>query len=284
MELAKIQKELSVDKINELEVEMLKHKQLDVPVIHRFGPGTYMRETSMPAGAMIVGHHQNFEHTNIFLKGSMTLLCDGVISEIKAPMIFTSKPGRKVAQIHEDSVWINVYPNVENEQDVEKLEGKFLTKSDNFKLSEEAHNALLLGSNKNDNSDFYEALNEMGLSRDVFIGGGHFIALPYGGSKVKVAKSRIHGKGVFATAEFNTGEIIGPAMMKMQITILKKFVNHSRYPNAKYVFGNDRNIDLVATTRIFGCRGGFDGDEITVDYREAFALDQQILGGLACQE
>ena len=284
MELAKIQKELSVDKINELEVEMLKHKQLDVPVIHRFGPGTYMRETSMPAGAMIVGHHQNFEHTNIFLKGSMTLLCDGVISEIKAPMIFTSKPGRKVAQIHEDSVWINVYPNVENEQDVEKLEGKFLTKSDNFKLSEEAHNALLLGSNKNDNSDFYEALNEMGLSRDVFIGGGHFIALPYGGSKVKVAKSRIHGKGVFATAEFNTGEIIGPAMMKMQITILKKFVNHSRYPNAKYVFGKDRNIDLVATDRIFGCRGGFDGDEITVDYREAFKLDQAILGGLKCQE
>jgi len=284
MELVKNDTQLAETKAQELEQAMLKMNQVDCPVIHRFGPGTYMREVHMPTGAMVVGHHQNLEHTNIFLKGSMTLLCDGQVSEIQAPMIFASKPGRKIAQIHDDCVWINVYPNIENEQDVEKLEAKFLTKSDTFMLSEETRNALLLGNRKHDNTDFFDALTEMGLDKDIFQGVGHTIGLPFDGFKIKVSKSRIHGKGIFATAEIQSGEIIGPALIKSQITVLKKYSNHSRYPNAKFIIGKDRNIDLIATERIFGCRGGFDGDEITVDYREAFKLDQEIIGGLKWQE
>jgi hypothetical protein len=280
-EIAPVEKltALAAASIETVEKEMLKHEQLDCPVIHRFGPGTYIREVHLPKGALIVGHHQNLEHTNIFLKGSMTLLNDGTVSEITAPMIFVGQPGRKVAQIHEDCVWLNVYPNIENEQDVEKLEAKFLTKSENFKLSEQAKNAVLLGNRRYDNDDYFAAIKELSLDDHQL----KFEAkekLDYGGFKVKTSKSRIHGKGLFATAEIMSGEFIGPVVKDGKMTTLAQNVNHSRYPNAKFSALDSSNFELISTEKIFGCRGGFDGDEITVDYREAFKLILNSFGGL----
>lgn len=263
--------------IKVVEAEMLKQDQVDCPVVHRFGPGVYMREVTMPAGAMIVGHHQNLEHLNIFLKGKMTLLMDDKLFEISAPMTFTAGPGRKIAQIHEDSVWLNVYPNVENEQDVEVLEDKYLTKSEEFVLSEEKRNSILLGNRKSDVSDYQEAIKELGI-KEATLEFKEIMSLPYDGFKIKIAKSRIHNKGLFATAELVFGESIGPVQISGKVTVLAKYVNHSRYPNSRFVLKKDGNIDLVAIEKIYGCRGGFDGDEITVDYRDAFS------GGFKCQE
>ena len=44
------------------------------------------------------------------------------------------------------------------------------------------------------------------------------------------------------------------------------------------------NINLVAIDKIYGCRGGFDGDEITIDYRESVKLTLKIAEELKCQE
>lgn len=261
--------DLNSEKIAILESELLKEEQVDCPVVHRFGPGIYMRETTMPTGALVVGHHQNLEHMNFFAKGRMTLLMDGVVQEIKAPMMFTAKPGRKIAQIHEESVWINVYPNVENEQDIETLEGKYLNKSETFILSEEKRDAVLLGSSRV-SRDYFEAIGELGISGADLIF-DDIESLPFNGFKVKVSKSRIDGKGLFATAELCLGEYIGPVKINKKMTILGKYINHSETANAKFVTKPDGDIDLIATDKIFGCRGGFDGDEITVDYRKAFA-------------
>lgn len=265
---------VETENIIKLESKMLELEQVECPVVHRFGPGVYMREVQMPAGAMIVGHHQNLEHMNIFLKGKMTILMDGIVSEIEAPMTFTSKPGRKIAQIHEDSVWLNVYPNIENEQDIEALESKYLTKSENFVLSEEKRNSILLGNRKLDNADYYDALKEANLKSEntVF---KDIIELPFDGFKIKVANSRIHGKGLFATAQIDIWETIGPVKTDGKMTVLGKFINHSRYPNSRFVFNEDASINLQAMEIIYGCRGGYDGDEITVDYREAFNLGRQ---------
>lgn len=274
--------------IDSIESEMLKQKQIECPTIHRFGPGTYIREVNIPAGTLAVGHHQNNEHTNIMLKGRVTMLNDdGTTSELKAPMIFIGRPGRKIGFIHEDIVWLNVYPNVENEQSIEKLEAKHLTKSEGFKLADEKRDQLLLASKSYDEKDFEQALIDLGVSKEqVKIQSENtddMVDLPHGAFKIKAGKSPIHGQGIFATADIYIGETIGPGRIGEKRTILGRFTNHALYPNSKFVKTYNGRIDLVATERIFGCRGGFNGDEITVDYREAVKLNLEIAGGLKCQ-
>ncbi len=114
-----------------LEKKMLNLPQIDCPVSHRFGPGIYMREVFMPKGSIILGHHQNLEHVNIFIKGRLTFFSEnGERIEMQAPLTFTAKPGRKLAYIHEDAIWMNVYAT--EETDIEKLEEKYLTKSETW--------------------------------------------------------------------------------------------------------------------------------------------------------
>jgi hypothetical protein len=246
--------------IEEITSAMLKLPQVDCPVIHRFGPGTYIREASFPADSLVVGFYHNFEHTNVFLKGRLTMLNpDGTTSELKAPMIFVGKPGRKIAYMHEDVVWLNLYAT--EERDVEKLEAHLLRKSiaweedlviqRNLKLLQAGLSAAIP-----------ESTEELELTE-----------LPHGGYKIKVSASVIHGQGLFATAEIEPSEVIAPARIAGKQTVAERFVNHSESPNAAMErIGNDFN--LIATGRIAGCKGGRNGDEITINYRDFETLKQ----------
>lgn len=274
--------------VNKLEKDMLEMPQTPCPVVHRFGPGIYIREVAVPAGTLAIGHHQNFEHQNVFLKGRVTILNDdGTTTELKAPMVFTGKPGRKIGFVHEDMVWLNVYST--NETDVEKLEATYLTKSDDWIKSNEARENLLLLQTEVETNDFLDAITELGftpeqvkaMSEDT----ADMIELPYGGYKIKVANSRIHGQGLFATADIEDGEVISPARIDGKRTIAGRFTNHSASPNAKMIESNNGDIVLVATRLILGCHGGFDGEEILINYREAVSLTRAISqGGDICLE
>lgn len=271
----------ALNDIEFLECEMLKQKQVECPVIHRFGPGTYIREVHIPANTLAIGHKQNFKHTNIMLKGRVTMLNDdGSTTQYKAPMIFTGKPGRKIGFIHEDMVWLNVYPNTEGEQDIEKLENKWMTKSENFTFSDKERNSLLIGSRMDDREDFAQAIHELGFSadevRNISECETDMTNLPDGAFSFKIADSFIEGKGIFATADFTIGDMIGPARINGKRTVLGRYTNHSKNPNARFVVGDKENIYLIANSKILGCLGGFNGDEITVDYREAVKLNKTI--------
>ena len=54
MKMDKAIPHLASVKVDALENAMLKEQQVDCPVIHRFGPGTYIREVHIPAGALAV--------------------------------------------------------------------------------------------------------------------------------------------------------------------------------------------------------------------------------------
>ena len=78
----------TTDAIATLETEMLDMPQADCPVTHHFGPGIYIREVRIQAGIFSVGHHQNYEHLNIMVKGRVLMLADdGTIQEVKAPFM-----------------------------------------------------------------------------------------------------------------------------------------------------------------------------------------------------
>lgn len=278
--------EVEIDySIEPLEKKMLKHPQVECPVTHKFGPGVYMREVFLPKGALVIGHHQNFEHMNIFLKGKITFSTEKGPVDLVAPMTFVSKPGRKIAYIHEDSVWINVYST--NETNVEKLEQKYLTKSETFLRDLDEKEKISLLTSKVNNDDFELFLSECGFSKElvkqIAVNEEDMIGLPSGNYKIKTGKSPIDGTGLFATGNISLNEVIAPARIGLKRTIAGRYTNHSMNPNAKMVDGSNGNIYLVATKQITGCLGGHDGEEITVDYREAMKVNLKI-GEKICQE
>lgn len=274
--------DLAGRRIEDIEREFLKCEQVACPVVHSFAPGIYMREVALPAGSFVIGHHQNFEHMNIFLKGKVTMLNDdGTAVTLTAPMRFIGKPGRKIGYIHEDVVWMNVYAT--DERDVEKLEKIFLTKSDSWHESVEAKESLKLIKTEVDSSDFILAIQELGVSEEQVKleseNQDDMTELPSGSYKIKTAKSTIDGTGLFATGNFEIGEVIAPARIGGKRTIAGRFTNHSLSPNSKMVGDKLGDIYLVATAAISGCHGGLDGDEITINYREAFALNLKLRNG-----
>jgi hypothetical protein len=108
----------------------------DIPLLeckerHYFGPGLYIKEVTMPAGALIVGKVHKVEHMCIMLTGRMILVQeDGTRTEISAPATFVAKPGRKVAYIIETTVFQNIYST--DETNLEKLENMFIDNSKNI--------------------------------------------------------------------------------------------------------------------------------------------------------
>ncbi len=78
-------KALQARDLDTAEKEMLTYDQAECGVIHRFYPGIYIREVTLPKGILAIGHHQKNEHLNVFLKGRVTMLkADGKIVDTKA--------------------------------------------------------------------------------------------------------------------------------------------------------------------------------------------------------
>ena len=123
------------NKIEEIELAMFKGipKELEVkcPLKHHFSPGVYVREITMPAGSIILGHEHTTKHLNIISKGACVLADPetGEIVDIVAPCTFESDAGvRKLLYIVEECVWSTVH--VTEETDIEKLEESLINPSD----------------------------------------------------------------------------------------------------------------------------------------------------------
>ena len=265
--------------VQTVEEHLLQQPQVDCPVVHRFGPGIYIREVSIPAGTVAVGHRQTTEHVNIMLKGKVTLIKeDGSKELIEAPYFAVLPPGRKVGYIHEDMVWQNIYAT--EETDIEKLEQMFLDKSPVF---QEYMDTLRNMDRETDRDDFFAAIMEMGFTpeevRAQSEDDSDAIPMPKGSYKFRVYPSMIEGKGLFATADIKNGEFIGLARIGNKRTVVGRYANHAKRPNAVMVLYSNGDIGLQAIQEIKGMKGGQLGDEITVCYRATHSLNEAI----ACQ-
>lgn len=265
---------LTEKSIQRVEEKMLQMEQANCPVVHRFGPGIYIRELSMRAGTLAIGHRQKCVHMNVFIKGRVTVVNDdGSHTELVAPMTFVGKPGRKFGYVHEDVIWQNVYAT--NETDIETLESMFLEKSDAWQSAKREKDALLLEC-ASDQEDYRNVLREFGFTEEIARAQSENeadqIPFPLGSYKVAVSRSAIEGKGLFATSAIDAGEVIAPARIAGKRTPAGRFTNHAAIPNACMVRRPDGDIELIAMKPIAGCAGGELGEEITIDYREALRL------------
>jgi hypothetical protein len=266
---------ITEQKVQTLEAAFLKQPQVDCPVVHRFGPGIYIREVSIPAGTLSIGHYQTETHLNIMLKGRVIMVGeDGSKTELVAPQTFVTGPGRKIGYILEDMVWQNVYAT--DETDVEKLETTLLNKSQTWQEHQKNQQLLLSFDHSEDVADYYAAIAEYGFDHETVQAQvqnlDDQIDLPHGGYKMMVAPSKIEGKGVFATGTIDAGEIIAPARIAGKRTPAGRYTNHSKNPNAKMILLDNGDVNLVAAMPIVGCKGGNLGEEITIDYRQALSL------------
>jgi hypothetical protein len=262
-------------KVQVLENAFLQQPQVDCPVVHRFGPNIYIREVTIPAGSLSIGHYQTTTHLNIMLTGRVTMVNeDGSHTELVAPQTFVSKPGRKIGYIHETIVWQNIYAT--DETDVEKLEAMFLDKSETWQENQKNQQLLLSFDHSEDIVDYYAAIAEYDFDQETVQKQVQNLDdqcdFPLGGYKVMVAPSKIDGKGLFATGNIENNEIIAPARINGLRTPAGRFTNHSKNPNAKMILLDNGDINLVAAMRIEGCKGGNLGSEITIDYRQALRL------------
>ena len=266
--------------IEQIEAHMLTLPQADCPVVHHFGPGIYIRELTLPAGTIAIGHKQRYEHLNVMLTGKVAIVDNGEIKILTAPMIFTGKPGRKIGYVIETCVWQNIYST--NETDVESLEKALLDKSEAWESASAATT-----DRREDNEDFFSLIKAAGFTpeevREVSENESDQINYPDGyGSILTVRDSLIEGKGLFTSWPVAPETIIAPARIDGKRTPAGRYANHSKNPNSEFrIIGSD--IYLVSKRHIGGCRGGDAGEEITVDYRQSLMISQKLNKGALCQ-
>ena len=257
----------------------IKKPQVQIPVVHRFAPGLYIREATMPRGTFVIGHTHKTECLNVMLKGRMDLMDDEVgMKRLEAPQTFVSKPGRKAAFIREETVWLNIWAT--DETDIEKLEEMFLDKPEFWDEHVAAKKLEATPFKQEDRDDFLAFCDEVGLTHEQVTAISEIetdlIVFPWGDVRVKVGPSVIAGKGILATSTIRAGEVVAPARIGGARTPAGRFANHSKNPNAKFVRCPNGDLNLVATRHICGGRGGLDGEEVTIDYRQAMQVNTEL--------
>jgi hypothetical protein len=261
-----------------VETALLKEPQASCPVVHRFGPGIYIRELHMSAGTMAVGKLQKYEHTNILLKGKVMMFNEnGTTSILEAPLFFVGKSGRKVGLVLEDVVWQNIYAT--EETDIDKLEEMLLENSEAGKEHQLAQLAFAKIEAQNDNDDYQMLLEDIGMTEEQVqqeVQSSLDIVDFDTPNTLRVTDSPIHGKGLFTTTPIYKDDLIAKARIGHCRTPAGRYTNHSAVPNCTFVVDEFNNIWLKALEDIDGCMGGSKGTELTVDYRIALKLNKEI--------
>lgn len=108
-----------------LEQHLVQLPQVEVPVVHRFAKGMYVRTITIPKDTLMTGKVHMFEHVSVMLSGDMTVLTEDGVKRLKGHHVFISPPGTKrVGYAHEETTWLTVHAT--DETDVQKLENSLV--------------------------------------------------------------------------------------------------------------------------------------------------------------
>lgn len=115
-----------VNRIAEFEKRILATNTplVDLPTIHRFTPGLYIREVKMSANHIYTTRIHKTTHPFVVSCGRLTVFhVDGSSREIRAPHTGITQPGaHRAIYCHEDCIWTTFHPNPTGEENIEQLE------------------------------------------------------------------------------------------------------------------------------------------------------------------
>lgn len=257
-------------KIEAFEAVGLEMPQVEVPVVHRFCEGVYIREATLRAGMFAIGHAHTKDCINTVLTGSVSVMIDGALKRFSAGDVFIGKAGgRKAGFVHEESRWQTVHAT--KETDLAAVEREFIAKSPAFI----AHEKRI----EEDRLDYQFAVAELGFTHAqvVAISENESDMVDFGSDLVFVAQSSRAGLGIFAGFQFAPGDKISVASIGGKRTESGRFTNHSATPNAVMSADENGTVYLVATRHIPALC------EVLVDYRQTKQLADRLTKELSCQ-
>lgn len=115
-------------KLERLDAMLAALPQTEMPVTHRFSRGVYCRELVIPKGTVLTGRIHKHSQINILLSGDISVLTEGGVKRLQAPVVFESPSGAKRAGFaHEDTVWLTICGT--DTTDPDALEDELTTRS-----------------------------------------------------------------------------------------------------------------------------------------------------------
>ena len=266
------------EQIENLQDELLKMPQADIVTENIFLDGIYERKITIPPWTVLTGAEHKTDYKIRLEKGTIAVNIGEKVQIMTAPMEFEAKAGaQRVGRVFEDEVvWVDIYENPDNCQDLDILEKRLYLVPD-----------CGLGENRvalqisNAQTDYKLFLDQIGLNQvemdKIVTNESDVIDMP-DNVHVELRDSKIHGKGLFATKSFKNGDIVCPGRLDGKRTPGGRFINHSYDSNILPIKVGD---DIYA----MAVRDIYENEELLVDYRSSMRINFGITlqGELPCQ-
>jgi len=247
-----------------LEKELLKLPQANIITEHIFNSGVYERKITIPPWVVLTGAEHKTDYRVRLECGTIAVTTDDGVKIITGPLEFDAKAGTQRAGrvFDEEVVWVDIYPNPDDCVDLSVLEKRLYVVPDCGLADSrtEIQKAKV---------DYGAFLYQIGMTQEEMDKIVHIecdlMEMP-DGVFTEMRDSSIHGKGLFATVDFEAGDVVCPGRIDGMRTPAGRYINHS--PNYNIIpekVGDD--IYAVAACRIIK------GDELLVDYRSSMRVN-----------
>jgi len=129
----------TMPEILQIEQEILKLPQVELPLEHFHIKGVYVRKGFIPAGTMLTGKVHNFESISILAQGTLRITNGTDSKIISAPHTFVDKAGiKRLGYAETDCTFITIHRTDNTE--IEDIENELVSTT-----LEEYEQRLLLG-------------------------------------------------------------------------------------------------------------------------------------------
>jgi hypothetical protein len=258
--------ELMRQKVVALQDALLEMPQADIVTVHTFLPGVYERKIIVPPWTVLTGAAHKTGYRVRLEKGTIAVNRETEVVVLTAPCEFESKAGEQRAGrvFEEEVIWVDVYDNPDDCQDIETLENRL------YAVPEcglgDTRKQLAIESAR---ADYQLFLAQLGVDQDAIDAivtiESDLIDMPEG-HNVELKASPVHGIGMFATRHFFAGEVICPGRLNGKRTPAGRYINHSCDANViPYKFDDDIYVITIKNVPV--------GGELLVDYRASMRVN-----------
>jgi len=127
--LADWEKSSPIDKI---EYELSTMPSGELPLVHIFTEGIYIRKALAPAGSIFTTVHHNTEHQFVLISGTTQVISNDGAFRITGPFMGITKKGtRRLVYAETDSVYFTIHANPDNLTDPDEIVRKITIPIDN---------------------------------------------------------------------------------------------------------------------------------------------------------
>lgn len=127
-----------IEEIDKIEAAMMEFPSVEMPLVHLFTPGLYLRQITMPAGTLLTSMKHLTEHPFFVLSGEIEVRSETENIKYCGPCMGVTLPGTKrLLYAITDTVWVTVHANPDNLDSHEKLAERILDPTDNPLIASE---------------------------------------------------------------------------------------------------------------------------------------------------